>query len=62
MVLFNSVQRSKKFVEKRPLGLMTARVLHTLKPLSNQPGVVAWVFTDFLQRFSSTLSFKDRSL
>ena len=58
IVLVKSVQRSKNFVEKRTLNLMTARVLHTLKPLSNQPGVVAWVLTDFLRRFSSTYSFK----
>jgi len=52
IVLVKSVQRSKNFVEKRTLNLMTARVLTTLKPLSNQPGVVAWVLTNFLQHFS----------
>jgi len=57
-VLVNLVQRSKTSFEKRSLDLMTARVLKTLKPLSNQSGVAAWVFTNFLQRFYSTFSFK----
>ena len=57
-VLVNLVQRSKTSFEKITLDLMTARVLKTLKPLSNQPGVAAWVFTTFLQRFSCTFSFK----
>jgi len=54
-VLVNLVQRSKTSFEKRTLDLMTARVLKTLKPLNNQPGVAAWVFTNFLQRFSSNI-------
>jgi len=48
IVLVKSVQRSKNFVEKRSLNLMTARALTTLKPLSNQPEVVARVLTNFL--------------